>query len=57
MFIYFSEREREREKAQASMSRGRAERDRERERIPSRFHAISLKPDMGLNLKNHKIMT
>ena len=36
---------------------GGAEREGERERIPSRFHTGSTRPDAGLELMNHKIMT
>ena len=36
---------------------GEGQRDRERERIPSRLHAVSEEPDMGLYLMNHEIMT
>ena len=35
------------------MSRGGAERDR----IPSRLHAVSTEPDVGLELTNCAIMT
>ena len=35
-----------------------SERERERrERIPSRLHAVSTEPDMGLELMNREIMT
>ena len=44
-------REKERKRERAS------ERERERERIPSRFHAVSTEPNMGLNLMNLKIIT
>ena len=37
------------------MSRGGAE--RERERIPSRLHAFSAEPDIGLELRNGEITT
>ena len=37
------------------MSRGGSE--RERERVPSRLHTVSVKPDSGLELTNHGIMT
>ena len=51
MFIYFViGRERE------SKLRNR-ERERERERIPSRTHAVSTEPDMGLELTNSEIVT
>ena len=33
------------------------ERERERERIPSRLHAISAEPNVGLDLTNHEITT
>ena len=36
------------------MRRGGAE--RERERIPSRLHAVSMEPNVGLELPNHEIM-
>ena len=36
--------------------RGR-ERERGRERTPSRFHAVSTEPNVGLHLRNHEIMT
>ena len=36
--------------------RGR-EREREREKIPSRLHAVSTEPDVGLELRNHEIVT
>ena len=39
------------------MSGGGAERQGERERVPSRLHAVSTKPDAGLKLTNHEIMT
>ena len=29
----------------------------ERERFPSRLHAVSTEPHVGLNLMNHEIMT
>ena len=31
--------------------------EREEERIPSRFHTISSEPEVGLELRNHEIMT
>ena len=38
--------------------RGRErERERERERIPSRCHAVSPKPDVGLELTSPEIVT
>ena len=37
------------------MSRGGAERGRER--IPSRLHAVSPEPHVGLELRNREIMT
>ena len=43
------QRERERERDR--------DRDRERQRIPSRLHTVSMEPDAGLELTNHKIMT
>ena len=39
-----------------SMSRGGAEREGGRERIPSRFHAVSAEPDMGLDPTNCEVM-
>ena len=39
------------------MSRVGGERERDREKIPSRFYAISMEPDMRLDLKNCEIMT
>ena len=57
LFIYF-ERERERERsarARERLSRGGAERGRGR--IPSRLHAASPEPDVGLDLVNPEIMT
>ena len=33
------------------------DRKRGRERIPSRIHAVSTEPDVGLDPKNHEIMT
>ena len=33
------------------------ERKNERMRIPSRLHAVSTEPDVGLDLMNHEIMT
>ena len=47
------EREKERERA----SGGGTEREREGKRIPSRLHTVSTKPDAGLELTNHEIMT
>ena len=44
-FIYLRERE---------WGRGR---ERGRERIPSRFHAVSAEPNVGLELTNREIMT
>ena len=38
------------------VGRGR-ESGRERERIPNRLRAVSTEPDVGLELRNHKIMT
>ena len=35
--------------------RGRGRKE-ERERIPSRLHAVSAEPNMGLGLTNHEIM-
>ena len=48
-----------RERGRESTSRGGAERERERERerIPSRLHAISAEPNVGLKLMNREIMT
>ena len=52
MFILFILRERE-----GSTSRGGAEIDEERERIQSRLHAISVEPNVGLELMYCEIMT
>ena len=50
MFIYlFWERERE--------SKQRRGRERGRQRIPSRLHAVSAEPDVGLELTNREIKT
>ena len=63
LFIYY-EKEREntsrrgekgRERETESASKGRAE--REGERIPSRLHAVSTEPNMGLDPTNCEIMT
>ena len=43
----------ERQRKQA----GEGQRERERERIPSRLHAVSAKPEVGLKLMNREIMT
>ena len=40
-----------------SMAEAERERERERKRIPSRLHAVSADPDVGLNLINREIMT
>ena len=49
LFKVYFEREREREQG-----RGRR---REREKIPSRLCSVSAEPNMGLNPRNHEIMT
>ena len=49
-FIYF-ERDREHEHEK---KRGR---ERGREKIPTRIHAVSPEPNLGLNPMNHEIMT
>ena len=36
---------------------GEGQRERRRETIPSNLHAASTKPDMGLEVLNHEIMT
>ena len=36
---------------------GERERERLRERIPSRLHAVSTEPDVGLKPLNREIMT
>ena len=36
---------------------GQRERERERERIPTRLHAVSVEPDVGLDLTTQEIMT
>ena len=33
------------------------QRKRQREGIPSRLHAVSIEPDVGLYLTNHEIVT
>ena len=48
-FIYLFERESE------QVSKGGAE--KEGEGIPSRLHAVSMEPGVGLDLMNHEIMT
>ena len=45
------ERERDSERA------GKGQKERERERIPSRLHAVSMEPDVGLEPMNCEIMT
>ena len=52
MCIYF-------ERKRVHVSKGRTERARarERQRIPSRIHAVSTEPDVGLEPTNHEIMT
>ena len=52
MFIYV---ERESERGRKKVSRGGAERGRER--IPSRLHAVSAEPDLGLEPMNCESMT
>ena len=50
----------ERESNMHKLGRGRErerQRDRETERIPSRLHAISTEPNVGLERTNHEIMT
>ena len=42
---------------QGGRNGGGAERKRERERIPSRLHAITAVPDMGLDLTTRGIVT
>ena len=37
--------------------RGVRGRERRRERIPNRFHAVNMEPDVGLDSTNHVIMT
>ena len=37
------------------MGEGQREREKERERIPSRLHAVSTEPHMGLNLTKGEI--
>ena len=49
-FCCLFERERERER---DREEGRS-RERGSERIPSRLHAVSAKPDVGLDLTNHE---
>ena len=38
------------------LGRGGVERERIRERIPSRFHTVSMEPDVGLEVTNHEII-
>ena len=38
-------------------SRGRAEREGERERIPNKLLTVGTESDVGLELKNHEIVT
>ena len=55
MFIYLKGRDRgsKREGERMSMCGGRGrERKMERERIPSGLHAVSVQPDLGLDLMN-----
>ena len=54
MFVYLFLRVRRRDRERA-YEPGRC-RER-RERIPSRLRAVSTEPDVGLELRNHKIMT
>ena len=58
MFIYF-ERESVCERAGEGQTERERERERERlrERFPIRLHAVNTKPDAGLKLTNHEIMT
>ena len=51
--MYYFERERERERASTSGVGA----EREGETIPSRFHAVSTEPYVGLELTNCEIMT
>ena len=54
MFIYFWQRERERQ----SMSGGGAEREGDTKwEAGSRLWAVSTEPDVGLELRDHEIMT
>ena len=39
------------------MQAGEWQREKDRERIPSWFCTVSAKPDLGLELTNHEIMT
>ena len=57
LFTYFErDREREREERKEESQRER-EREREKDRIPSKLHAASREPNMGLKLTNCEIMT
>ena len=60
LFIFEREREREREREnereRKRTSKEGAERERG-ERIPSRLHAVSTEPDIGLSPMNHEIIT
>ena len=47
---------RERERERENIKRGGAER-RGRQRIPSRLHAVSTEPNVGLDPTNHEVMT
>ena len=51
--LYFEGREKESE----NVSKGGAEREGQREKIPSGLHAVSLEPNVALQLTNFKIMT
>ena len=39
------------------VSMGGIEKEKEREKTPSRFHTVSVEPDVGLELMNHEIVT
>ena len=54
-FVY-SERKRERERERSHEHEEGSGRERGRERTPSRLHAVSAEPDVGLELTNCEIM-
>ena len=56
--LFTFERERQKQRQRQSMSRKGAERDRDIEsKAGSRLRAVSTEPDVGLELRNHEIMT
>ena len=52
LFIFERQRERERERETETETETETERVR---RIPSMLHTVSMEPDAGLKLMNHKI--